>query len=70
MMQARQPDLAHFLSAIPAEGLEPLKASLSHRANAMAADGDDPEVRAWISLYGFLAVEIETAQLRRLGITI
>lgn len=63
----KQPDLAGFLSAIPESGLEPLKAQLCQRAKALATSGDD-ESRAWSSLYGFLTIEIEIAQLRKLGI--
>lgn len=65
----RQPDLAGFLSAIPETGLEPLKAQLDRRAKALASSGDD-ESRAWASLYGFLTIEIEIAQLRKLGVTL
>lgn len=65
----KTPDLAGFLSAIPESGLEPFKAQLGQRATALAGDGDE-ESLAWASLYGYLTIEIETAQLRRLGITL
>lgn len=70
MMQSKAPDLAGFLAGIPNEGLEPLRANLSQRAKALAVNGDDGESRAWVSLYGFLEVSIEEAQLRKLGIVL
>lgn len=65
------PTLARFLADIPDEGLKPLRDSLSQRGTALADNGDDGESRAWVSLYGFLVTEIETALLRqRTGITL
>lgn len=67
-MQAKV-DLAGFLAAIPDEGLEPLKASLSQRASTLAGNPDD-ESRAWVSLYQYMTTEIEAARLMKLGIAI
>jgi hypothetical protein len=69
IMQTKQPDLAGFLSDIPESGLEPLKDQLAQRAKGLAGNGDE-ESRAWSSLYGFLQISIEEAQLRRLGVTL
>lgn len=62
-MQAKV-NLATFLAAIPDEGLSPLKDSLSQRADTLAGNPDE-ESRAWVSLYQYMATEIETAILRQ-----
>jgi hypothetical protein len=67
MMQA-MPTLARFLADIPDEGLRPLKASLSQRANTLAGNPDQ-ESRAWVSLYHYMVTEIECAELAKLGIS-
>lgn len=62
-------DLARFLRDIPDDGLSPLKASLSGRANALAGNPGD-EARAWVSLYQFMVTEIECAELAKLGVNL
>jgi hypothetical protein len=69
MEKLSTPDLAGFLARVPESGLAPLKDKLAERAARVGGTGDNPESQAWASLYGYLAVEIETAQLRKLGIT-
>ena len=68
-MQPKTPDLAGFLAGIPDEGLSPLKASLSERANTLAGNPDD-ESRAWVTLYRYMVTEIECASLLKLGVAI
>jgi len=71
MEKPKVPDLAGFLAGVPdIDRLASLRDAFASRASLLAREGDDPERQSWASLYGFLSVEVETALLRKQGITL